>query len=57
MIAMGYLFGLLGIVIAPPAAAVIRDLFLYLYRRLDGYSASRALASVVTHEAPRPTTA
>jgi predicted PurR-regulated permease PerM len=42
VIAMGYTFGLLGIVLAAPAAAVARDLFIYVYRRLDGLSAGDA---------------
>jgi predicted PurR-regulated permease PerM len=46
MLAMGYLFGLLGIILAPPAAAVVRDLFVYAYKRLDGRPAAVARAEV-----------
>lgn len=53
LIAMGYLFGLIGIILAPPAAATARDLFVYLYRRLEGFTASQAfeVVSAIHHRA------
>ena len=42
LIAMGQIFGLLGIILAAPAAAIGRDLFMYIYRRLEGLSAEAA---------------
>lgn len=55
MLAMGYLFGLLGIIFAPPAAAVARDLFVYVYKRLGGRTAPAAYDEVMAmHRAPAP---
>jgi predicted PurR-regulated permease PerM len=51
MLAMGYMFGLLGIVFAPPAAAIVRDLFIYVFRRLEGFSAPQAHAAVLASHA------
>jgi predicted PurR-regulated permease PerM len=42
LIAMGQVFGLLGIVLAAPLTAIARDLFVYVYRRLDGLSPATA---------------
>jgi predicted PurR-regulated permease PerM len=42
LIAMGYSFGLLGIVLAAPISAIARDLFIYVHRRLDGVPAVKA---------------
>jgi predicted PurR-regulated permease PerM len=42
LIAMGQVFGLLGIVLAAPLTAIARDLFVYVYRRLDGLSPAAA---------------
>jgi predicted PurR-regulated permease PerM len=42
LIAMGYSFGLPGIILAAPLSAISRDLFLYLHRRLDRVSAVEA---------------
>ncbi len=42
VIATGYKFGLLGVILAAPLAAVARDLFIYAHRRLDGVSAEEA---------------
>ena len=42
LIAMGYSFGLLGIILAAPLSAISRDLFIYTHRRLDGISAAGA---------------
>jgi predicted PurR-regulated permease PerM len=52
LIAMGQIFGLLGIVLAAPAAAISRDLFTYTYRRLEGVSAAAARQSVGAAPAP-----
>lgn len=46
LIAMGQVFGLLGIVLAAPVSAIARDLFTYTYRRLDGLSAKQARQSI-----------
>jgi len=51
LIAMGQVFGLLGVVLAAPLTAIARDLFVYIYRRLDGLSAAAARQSV-SAEAP-----
>ncbi len=42
LIAMGYSFGLPGIILAAPLSAISRDLFIYVHRRLDGVSAVEA---------------
>ena len=42
LIAMGYSFGLLGIVMAAPISAIARDLFIYVHRRLEGIPPSEA---------------
>ncbi|MFL5806875.1 MAG: AI-2E family transporter [Roseiflexaceae bacterium] len=54
LIAMGYVFGLLGVVLAAPLSAIARDLFIYLYRRLDGYSPEAARIAVEGRAAPQP---
>jgi predicted PurR-regulated permease PerM len=51
LIAMGQVFGLLGVVLAAPLTAIARDLFVYIYRRLDGLSAVAARESI-SAEAP-----
>jgi predicted PurR-regulated permease PerM len=43
IIAMGYTFGLLGVVLAAPLSAIARDLFIYLHRRLEGDPAAEAI--------------
>jgi predicted PurR-regulated permease PerM len=52
LIAMGQVFGLLGVILAAPLTAIARDLFVYVYRRLEGYSAEAARRSI-TLEAPQ----
>jgi predicted PurR-regulated permease PerM len=47
VIAMGYTFGLLGVILAAPAAAIARDLFIYAHRRLDGQPAEAAVTGLV----------
>ena len=42
LIAMGYSFGLVGIVLAAPISAIARDLFIYVHHRLDGIPAAEA---------------
>jgi predicted PurR-regulated permease PerM len=42
LIAMGYSFGLFGIILAAPLSAISRDLFIYAHCRLDGVSAVEA---------------
>jgi predicted PurR-regulated permease PerM len=51
LIAMGQVFGLLGIVLAAPLTAIARDLFVYVYRRLDGLSPAAA-RHTISAEAP-----
>ena len=46
LIAMGHVFGLLGVILAAPLSAIARDLFIYVYRRLEGFSAVAARAAV-----------
>jgi predicted PurR-regulated permease PerM len=46
MIVMGTLFGLVGIILAAPALAITRDLFLYTYRRLEGLVPAAAYDSL-----------
>jgi predicted PurR-regulated permease PerM len=50
LIAMGQVFGLLGIVLAAPLTAIARDLFVYLYRRLDGLSPATARHMISAEE-------
>lgn len=52
VIAMGYTFGLPGIVLAAPAAAIARDLFIYAHRRLEAKSAAEAVAGLISHPKP-----
>ncbi|HEX5690588.1 MAG TPA: AI-2E family transporter, partial [Roseiflexaceae bacterium] len=53
LIAMGHIFGLLGVVLAAPISAILRDLFVYTYKRLDGFHPAEAL-SVVKDIPPKP---
>jgi len=46
LIAMGQIFGLLGVVLAAPVSAIARDLFTYTYRRLEGIPADAARRSI-----------
>jgi predicted PurR-regulated permease PerM len=52
LIAMGQIFGLLGIILAAPAAAIGRDLFMYVYHRLEGLSAAAAREMVSAEGKP-----
>jgi predicted PurR-regulated permease PerM len=54
LIAMGQVFGLLGVILAAPLSAIARDLFIYTYRRLEGYSADAARISVEAPIVPKP---
>jgi predicted PurR-regulated permease PerM len=54
LIAMGQVFGLLGVILAAPLSAIARDLFIYTYRRLEGYSADAARMSVEAPSVPKP---
>lgn len=47
VIAMGYTFGLLGVILAAPAAAIARDLFIYAHRRLEGKPAAEAVTGLI----------
>lgn len=46
LIAMGQVFGLLGVILAAPLAAIGRDLFIYTYRRLEGFGPEKARAAI-----------
>jgi predicted PurR-regulated permease PerM len=46
LIAMGQIFGLLGVVLAAPLSAIGRDLFTYAYRRLEGIPADAVRRSM-----------
>jgi predicted PurR-regulated permease PerM len=50
LIAMGQVFGLLGIVLAAPLTAIGRDLFVYVYRRLDGLPPAAARHTISAEE-------
>ena len=50
VIAMGQVFGLLGVVLAAPLTAIARDLFVYVYRRLDGLSPADARHTISAAE-------
>lgn len=50
LIAMGQVFGLGGVILAAPISAIGRDLFLYIYRRLEGLPAPAARASIALEE-------
>jgi predicted PurR-regulated permease PerM len=50
LIVMGHVYGLLGVILAAPVAAIGRDLFIYTYRRLEGFAPAPA-RSVITPEA------
>jgi predicted PurR-regulated permease PerM len=52
IIAMGYTFGLLGVVLAAPVSAIARDLFIYLYRRLQGIEAIEAIEGLAAKDNP-----
>ena len=47
LVVFGQLFGLLGVILAAPTAAIARDLYLYAYRRLSGKSPSEAIAHLL----------
>lgn len=46
LIAMGQVFGLLGVVLSAPLAAIARDLFVYIYNRLGGAQPTLAMGRV-----------
>jgi predicted PurR-regulated permease PerM len=49
LIAMGQVFGLLGVILAAPLSAIGRDLFVYTYRRIDGEPPAAARLAVERH--------
>jgi len=51
LFAAGGVFGLIGIFLAPPLAALGRDVFVYTYRRLEGYSPDGARRAVAERHA------
>jgi predicted PurR-regulated permease PerM len=50
LIAMGEVFGLLGVILSAPISAIARDLFIYTYRRLEGSTAADSRLIVEGHE-------
>jgi predicted PurR-regulated permease PerM len=54
LIAMGQIFGLLGIILAAPLSAIARDLFLYVYWRVDGAAPDAARRAIRGSSAPEP---
>ena len=46
LVVFGQAFGFIGVVLAAPLTAIVRDLFLYTYRRLSGMSAGDAIDSI-----------
>ena len=46
LIAFGSVFGLPGVILAAPLTAILRDAYLYTYRRLGGMSAPDAMRSL-----------
>jgi predicted PurR-regulated permease PerM len=46
VIALGSVFGLLGVIAAAPITAIARDLYLYVYRRLGGADPEHAMQSL-----------
>ncbi|MBC8163635.1 MAG: AI-2E family transporter [Roseiflexaceae bacterium] len=57
LIAMGSVFGILGVVLSAPLAAIARDLFVYVYDRLGGVQPAGAMAHVNSRaktENPQP---
>lgn len=58
LIAMGQVFGIIGVILSAPLTAIARDLFIYIYTRLGGGSPQLSLATVqrrtkVENEEPR----
>jgi predicted PurR-regulated permease PerM len=54
LVAMGSVFGLLGVITAAPVTAIARDLYLYAYRRLGSQTAQEALESISAPGSPAP---
>jgi predicted PurR-regulated permease PerM len=54
LIAMGHIFGLLGVILAAPLSAIARDLFVYIYRRIDGETPAAARLALEARPAPPP---
>ena len=52
LIVMGHIFGLLGVLLAAPLAAIARDLFIYIYRRLETCTPAAARAMIKERGAP-----
>lgn len=46
IVAFGHTLGLIGVVLAAPITAILRDLFLYSYRRLGGSSPDEVMKSL-----------
>jgi predicted PurR-regulated permease PerM len=46
LVVFSQVLGFIGVILAAPITAILRDLYLYAYRRLSGLSASDAVASI-----------
>jgi predicted PurR-regulated permease PerM len=49
LIAMGQVFGIVGVILSAPVAAISRDLFVYIYQRLSGATPAAARLAVREH--------
>lgn len=54
LIAMGQVFGLLGVILSAPLTAIARDLFVYTYARLGGATPEAAIDRAHNRAAPEP---
>ncbi len=52
IVAAGYQFGLLAVILAAPLAAIARDVFIYAYRRLDGRAPAESRAGLIPEAKP-----
>jgi predicted PurR-regulated permease PerM len=52
VIVMGEIFGLLGVLLAAPLAAIVRDVFVYVYHRLEGRAPAVARIMVMERGTP-----
>ncbi|MEM8534141.1 MAG: AI-2E family transporter [Chloroflexota bacterium] len=50
LISLGYIFGLIGIILAAPVSAIARDLFVYVYNRLDSLSPQQSIEKVLSRK-------
>lgn len=55
LIALGQIYGLLGVILAAPIGAIARDLFLYVYRRLGGESPAQSIHTILDEKSKSDT--